>query len=185
MTGLKMITGGIWLGLGANIPGRWGSPREAFDRVIEELQREGLSVVAQSSLYSTPPMGSCRQPRYVNAVIEVRGSFAPASLLRFVKRLERRAGRRMTGRWGPRPLDIDILDFGGRRVGHQRDIRVIGSLQLPHQGLSARGFVLVPLAEAAPVWRHPRTGYRARDILRRHPRLKRGIVPVGELRSLG
>ncbi len=179
-----MIVGGIWLGLGANIRGRWGGPGEAFSKVLDELEREGLSVVARSSLYSTPPMGSCRQPQYVNAVIEVRGSFAPGSLLRFVKRLERRAGRRMTGRWGPRPLDIDILDFGGRRVGHQRDIRVIGRLELPHPGLSARGFVLVPLAEAAPAWRHPRTGYHARDILRRNPRLKRGIVPVGDLRSL-
>ena len=173
---LRMRIGRIWLALGANVGGVWGPPRENLAQATGELERLGLVIVRCSALYWTVPMGPSRQPTYANTVLEVRGSIGPAALLRLVKRLESRAGRRLTRRWGPRPLDIDILDFGGRRVGYGGETRPGGRLQLPHPGLEHRGFVLVPLAEVSPGWRHPRLGHSARDILRRNPRMRRGIV---------
>ena len=123
-------------------------------------------------------MGHVRQPRYHNAVIGVRGSISPAALLRLVKRLERGAGRRLGVRWGPRALDIDILDFGGRIIGHPARETRPGRLILPHPGIQDRGFVLVPLAEAAPHWRHPILGVSAQTLLDRRPALRRGIVAL-------
>lgn len=174
----RMKTGRIWLALGANVRGCWGRPIETLSRAVAELQRCGLVVVARSAFYSTLPMGFRPQPNYINAVLEVRGSLGPGQLLRLAKRLEREAGRRTSWRWGPRPLDIDILDFGGRQMGCAGAQRTAGRLQLPHPGLTQRGFVLVPMAEASPDWRHPRLGRRATDLLRRNPQMKRGIVQV-------
>ena len=170
--------GQIWLALGANALSRHGDAEATFYHTLRELERHNFGIFAQSGTISSPPMGPIRQPSYRNAVIGIRGSIAPAALLRLVKRLERAAGRRLGARWGPRPLDVDILDFGGRIIGHPaRDTR-LGTLILPHPGIPQRGFVLVPLAEAAPQWRHPILGLGAAELLARQPRLARGIVTL-------
>ena len=99
------------------------------------------------------------QPRYLNAVVLVEAYIAPGALLRLLKRIERRAGGRLGARnGGPRPLDIDILDYGGRRIGRPPRRRQRGRLILPHPEMHRRAFVLVPLLEVAPAWRHPRSG---------------------------
>jgi 2-amino-4-hydroxy-6-hydroxymethyldihydropteridine diphosphokinase len=169
----------IWLGFGGNVRGTWGKPIQGFCRAIQALQRAGFAIVARSSLYETVPVGSVRQPKFLNAVVAIRGSVAPAALLRLLKQLERRAGRRATGRWGPRPLDIDILDFGGRITGGPASIRQAGRLVLPHPELARRGFVLVPLAEVAPQWHHPRLAIQAATLIKRRPALRRGVRRIG------
>lgn len=174
-----MRVGMVWLGVGANVSGAWGQPQASLAQLLTEFERSDLRVMARSSLYATSPVGHARQPRFLNAVVGVRTSLGPASLLTKLKRMERGAGRRLGGRWGPRPLDIDILDFGGRRVGVGRDTSRAGRLLLPHPGIPDRGFVLVPLAEAAPAWRHPVFDCTARDLLRRRPHLARGVIRAG------
>ena len=168
----------IWLALGSNSPGPLNAARSLFKHTRNELARQHLTTFAQSTLISTPPMGPVRQLRYHNAVIGVRGSISPAALLRLVKRLERGAGRRPGVRWGPRTLDIDIIDFGGRVIGHPARETSPGRLILPHPGIQNRGFVLVPLAEAAPDWRHPILRLSAKALLARQPWLRRGIVAL-------
>lgn len=171
----KMQTTVIWLGLGGNVPGRWGPPPSAFDRAVAALEEAGLRVVARSALYETAPVGSVRQPDFCNAVVGVRGSITPAALLRLLKRLERRAGRRPNGRWGPRPLDIDILAFRGTMLGRPARKCAPGRLTLPHPELPRRGFVLVPLAEVASHWHHPHLKRSAATLLRSRPQLVRGV----------
>jgi 2-amino-4-hydroxy-6-hydroxymethyldihydropteridine diphosphokinase len=94
---------------------------------------------------------------------------APAALLRTLKRIERRAGRRLGRHWGPRQLDIDVLDFGGRQIGNPHGHRRRGQLQLPHPEMHRRAFVLLPLREVAPSWRHPRLGLTVSALLARLP----------------
>jgi len=121
----------------------------------------------------TTPVGLGRQPAYLNAVVMVEGRMAPTALLRTLKRIERNAGRRLGRHWGPRQLDIDILDFGGRQIGNPRGRRARGQLLLPHPEMHRRAFVLLPLREIAPGWRHPRLGVTASVLLarlRRHER---------------
>jgi 2-amino-4-hydroxy-6-hydroxymethyldihydropteridine diphosphokinase len=129
-----------------------------------------------SSLYLTAPVGLGRQPSYLNAVVLVDAPLAPAALLRTLKRIERSAGRRLGRHWGPRPLDIDILDFGGRQIGSPRLPRRRGELRLPHPEMHRRAFVLLPLREIAPSWRHPRSGLAISALLARlKPRDRAGV----------
>ncbi len=95
------------LALGANIRGRWGEPRESLLRACRELEAAGIRIVRRSDWYITKAVGGGRQPCYVNAVVTACAGIAPGSLLRLVKRIERRAGRRAAPRMSARPLDID------------------------------------------------------------------------------
>jgi 2-amino-4-hydroxy-6-hydroxymethyldihydropteridine diphosphokinase len=155
------------LGLGANIAGHWGSPEATLLRALAALAPAGLEELARSRFYRTRPVGAGRQPDFLNAVVATRARVAPLQLLRRLKALERRAGRRPGRHWGPRPLDIDILDYGGRRLGWPGAPRGRARLILPHPELHRRAFVLVPLAEVAPGWRHPVLGASAAALLRR------------------
>jgi 2-amino-4-hydroxy-6-hydroxymethyldihydropteridine diphosphokinase len=155
----------VLLALGGNTPGRWGGPAETVQRACLELEAAGLRVTRASSLYRTEPVGRGRQPAYLNAAIMVSGSCAPGSLLRLAKQIERRAGRRLRPPMQARPLDIDILDFGGRRLGWPPLRRERGRAILPHPLLHLRTFVLVPLMEIAPHWRHPVFGRQPKALL--------------------
>ncbi len=157
----------LLLALGANATGLWGEPRATMRRALEELNRAGITIVRASNLYSTQPLGPGRQARYLNAVLLTRASMSPGQLLRVVKGIERRAGRRHTRAMAPRALDIDILDHGGRRVGWPPRRRERNRLILPHPELHARAFVLVPLLNVAPAWRHPVLGATAKTLLSR------------------
>lgn len=159
----------ILLGLGSNLAGPWGEPRAILSHALREFTKSGLRILACSSFYSTAPVGLGQQSSYTNAVVMIEGSVAPAALLRFLKRLERRAGRRLGRHWGPRQLDIDILDFGGQRIGQPRGRQRPGQLLLPHPEMHRRAFVLVPLREIAPTWRHPRSGFPVTTLLARLP----------------
>jgi 2-amino-4-hydroxy-6-hydroxymethyldihydropteridine diphosphokinase len=142
------------------------------------LAAAGLEVVASSPAYVTVALGPGRQRPYLNAVLVVRSSLGPAAILRLAKRIERRAGRRLGQHWGPRALDIDLLDHGGRRLGWPARRRERGRLVLPHPEMHARAFVLVPLLDVAPFWRHPVLGLPARTLLAGLPaRHRRGVGP--------
>jgi len=164
---LHVKTVSILLGLGANLAGAWGVPRATLARAVRELSAAGLVVVRSSSLYATAPVGVGRQPRYLNAVVAVEASVAPSELLRIVKRIERGAGRRLGRHWGPRPLDIDVLSHGKLRIGKPLGRRRSGALLLPHPEIHKRAFVLLPLLEIAPSWRHPQLGVGAATLLAR------------------
>src|ERR1700682_6355289 len=96
----------LFLALGGNLRGPWGDPQNAFSRASGEMSRAALRVVRSSRVYTTAPVGPGRQAPYLNAVLLIEANVAPATLLRLLKRIERRAGRRFGLLWGPRCLDI-------------------------------------------------------------------------------
>lgn len=157
----------LLLALGGNIAGSWGAPRATLERAVRELESAGIKIVHRSNLYRTQPLGVGRQPPYLNLIVAAEPGLAPAVLLRLAKRIEQRAGRRLTPPMHSRPLDIDILDYGGRRFGWPPLRRQRGRIILPHPQIYARAFVLVPLCEVAPSWRHPIMGLSARTLLAR------------------
>ncbi len=131
----------VFLGLGSNE----GESRRTLARTIEELDGlEETRVVAYSHLYETAPVGFEEQADFLNLVVEIETGLDPCGLLSSLHRLERDAGRvRTENRWGPRPLDVDILWYDGRTLHLDR-------LELPHPRMTERRFVLEPLAELAP-----------------------------------
>ena len=145
--------------LGSNRAGPWGPPPQTLQRACKELCESGLDLVAASHLYTTAPMGPGLLEAYANAVVIVRGHLPPRALLRRLKAIERRAGSRSAMPWGPRSLDLDIIDYKGRVLNwappslrHSTRRR---RLVLPHASAHLRPFVMAPLAEVAPAWRHP------------------------------
>jgi len=136
---------------------------------LRELARAGVTVEAVSAFYETAAVGRAGQPAYVNAVALIDTHLPPEALLRLLKRIEREAGRRGGSPWGRRTLDIDILDHKGRiehwRGGRPRFARAgARPLVLPHPWIEKRPFVLRPLLDVAPNWRHPVTKRSARAL---------------------
>jgi 2-amino-4-hydroxy-6-hydroxymethyldihydropteridine diphosphokinase len=132
------------LALGGNV----GSVRDTLDRAIAALSDgETVRLIARSSDYRTPPWGVADQPPFVNLCIAVETALAPHALLARAQAVERAFGRQRAGeaRWGPRPLDIDLIAYDDVTLATPE-------LILPHPRWFERAFVLVPLAEIAPDW---------------------------------
>jgi len=156
----------ILIGLGSNVEGPWGSPEDTVRTALERLDGSQTKLVKASRLLSSKPFGPIDQPDYINAAAIITTSLNPERLMRHLHDLELQADRRRTVRWGPRTLDIDLLDYDGlvltgdgETKGHQKP------LLLPHPGIVDRAFVLAPVDEIAPQWRHPLTGKTAGQML--------------------
>ena len=164
--------------------GRHGAPRDVVAAAIHALEDAGLRVDVRSAIRATPAMGGAGRG-FANAAVLVRTEFAPHELLTLLQAIERRFGRRPGKRWGPRVLDLDILlcsREGGSPVRQRKlgsRLRGSTSLVIPHPGLAARAFVLDPLTQIAPRWRHPITGLTIHQL---HARLRRA-KPVDRLAS--
>lgn len=151
----------ILVALGSNRNGPWGNPKETVARALQMLNRGGLKLKRASRLLQSSPFGRFDQPAFVNAVAEIETAMDPAALMQKLHNIERMAGRRRTIRWGPRTLDLDLLDYHGLvRLEPSRPI-------LPHPGIKVRIFVLAPILEIAPRWRHPVSKDGVRTMLRR------------------
>jgi 2-amino-4-hydroxy-6-hydroxymethyldihydropteridine diphosphokinase len=131
-----------YLGLGSNL----GDRAAHLQFAVEGLADRAGRVVAISPVYETDPVGGPPQPEFLNAVVAVETVLSPRELLGVAKALEAAAGREPPEpgkRWGPRPLDIDVLMVGDERVDEP-------DLVVPHPRIHQRAFVLAPLADVAP-----------------------------------
>jgi 2-amino-4-hydroxy-6-hydroxymethyldihydropteridine diphosphokinase len=155
----------ILIGLGSNVTGPWGTPGGTLARAMGELDRLPVRLERASSIISTEPWGKADQPVYANAVARVRTSMQPLALLAHLRALERRAGRERRERWGARTLDLDILDYNGVVLNDHAGQSTDAELVLPHPSMHERAFVLEPIAEIAPRWRHPVLRKTARQLL--------------------
>jgi 2-amino-4-hydroxy-6-hydroxymethyldihydropteridine diphosphokinase len=143
-----------FLGLGSNVGDREAHLREA----VKLLESDEVRVLRRSSLYETAPQEMLDQPWFLNAVVQVETTLFPMQLLARVRQIERDMGRRRVTPKGPRNIDIDILFYG-------RVVMATAELEVPHPRIAQRRFVLDPLAEIAPDFRHPMTGKTAHEML--------------------
>jgi 2-amino-4-hydroxy-6-hydroxymethyldihydropteridine diphosphokinase len=138
----------VLIALGSNRRhGQHGRPESVIAAALAAMAACGLEVAAQSRIHQTAPLGPGGR-RFANAAAAVRTNLPLANVLTLIKTIERDFGRRGGQRWGDRVLDLDIIGAG-------RTILSGGSLQVPHPRMAGRRFVLDPLAEIAPDWRHP------------------------------
>ena len=143
----------VLIGLGANLQHPChGGPRATLEAALARLEAPGLRIRARSRWYRSAPVPASDQPWFVNGVAALDTALEPAALLAQLHAVEADFGRRRGRRNAARTLDLDLLDYRGRvsPPGAQPE--------LPHPRMAGRAFVLLPLAEVAPGWRHPVSG---------------------------
>jgi 2-amino-4-hydroxy-6-hydroxymethyldihydropteridine diphosphokinase len=142
----------ILVALGANVAGPAGPPRAQLEAALAELERGGIAVLRHSRFYRSPAWPDPADPPFVNAVAEIATALPPAALMGVLHAIEEGLGRRRSRANAPRPIDLDLLDYDGIVC-----LEGTGPF-LPHPRLAERAFVLRPLADVAPGWRHPVSG---------------------------
>jgi 2-amino-4-hydroxy-6-hydroxymethyldihydropteridine diphosphokinase len=157
----------ILIALGSNLPSRAGGSSQTLRAALAELAQNGVVPAQISAFYATPAWPDPADPSYVNAVAQVETILAPDALMARLHAVERKFGRERGLRNAPRTLDLDLLDYDGRIEG--------GPPVLPHPRIESRGFVLVPLADVAPSWKHPVSGRNVPALLGALPETERKI----------
>lgn len=158
------------IALGANAPAPQGDPASSLRAAMAEIAALGQDA-RSSRLWRSPAFPAGSGPDFVNAAMALDTPLSARGLLDALHGIEARFGRERQRRWGPRSLDLDLLAHGESVLpdpagwARWRDLPLARQMHdtpeeliLPHPRLQDRGFVLVPLAEVAPDWRHPVTG---------------------------
>ena len=148
-----------FIGLGSNLGDREANLRAALEHLARTPE---TAVVRASSLYDTEPVGVEEQPHFLNAVAQLETQLTPQQLLWNLMLIERRLGRVRTQRWGPRPIDLDLLFYDDRTIAEP-------DLTVPHPEAHRRAFVLMPLLELDPDFVHPTTGESIKKMIKRLP----------------
>lgn len=155
----------IIIGLGANLPHpQYGPPEATLEAALEALENRGVRIVDRSAWYESPPYPPSLglQPWYVNGAAAVATDFGPDRLLQVMHEVEWSFGRVRIERWAPRWIDLDLIAYGNLTTPVTGEP---GHAALPHPRLAERAFVLLPLAEIAPDWRHPATGASVAEMI--------------------
>ena len=155
----------LYIGLGANLPHpHFGSPRSTLEYVLTVFPDRGLRVLARSPWYESAPVPASDQPWYVNGVVRVATALSPREVLLQLHGIEAELGRQRVELNEARSVDLDIIAFGNMILNGPNPPIV------PHPRMAQRAFVLLPLADLAPDWRHPATGQRIGELIARLPR---------------
>lgn len=158
----------FFIALGANLPSGEGSPTQTVRAALEKLDQTGITVSAVSALYQTPCFPAGAGPDYLNAAAHLRSALSPGDMLARLHIVEAHFGRDRKERWGTRTIDLDLIACGDmvlpdletfehwhRLPSESQRTTAPDTLILPHPRLQDRAFVLVPLMDIAPQWRHP------------------------------
>ena len=139
----------ILIGIGGNLESaQFGPPCDTLTAALAALKEKRIRILTRSGWYRTEPVPRSDQPWFVNAVVSLATELGAKDLLNALQATERQFGRVRGELNAPRILDLDILDYQG-------EVMDTTSLVLPHPRLDERRFVLIPIAEIAPDWRHP------------------------------
>jgi 2-amino-4-hydroxy-6-hydroxymethyldihydropteridine diphosphokinase len=147
----------VIIALGGNLPSLFGAPRDTLASAVRSLPAEGLPVISMSGWWRSTAWPDSSDPEYINAVVLVETTLDPTGVLAALHRIEASHGRTRSVSNAPRTLDLDLIAHGLTQVRTPE-------LWLPHPRAADRLFVMGPLAEIAPQWRHPVDGRCAAEL---------------------
>ncbi|MGV6811226.1 MAG: 2-amino-4-hydroxy-6-hydroxymethyldihydropteridine diphosphokinase [Brevirhabdus sp.] len=167
----------VLVALGSNVTSHAGGPVETVRAAIEELGAEGLPTERISRIFRTPAFPAGSGPDFANAVVALNTVFSAAEVLERLHKIEAGFARDRARRWAPRTLDLDLIAFADAVLpdqetfeawfnldGDRQRVEAPDRLIVPHPRMHERGFVLLPLCDVAPDWRHPFLGQTARQL---------------------
>ena len=144
----------ILLGLGSNLSSSFGDRFKNIDLAISYLKEQGIKIKKKSNFYETPSYPNKENPKFINIVIEVETHLLPDDLASILIFIEEKLERKRLKKNDPRTCDIDIIDYNDQILNFKyKNLKFI----VPHKKLIHRNFVLFPLQEVFPEWRHPKT----------------------------
>jgi 2-amino-4-hydroxy-6-hydroxymethyldihydropteridine diphosphokinase len=177
------------LSVGSNVTSIYGDPRETVVLAAKRLRETGAVILKESPIYRTPAFPPGSGPDFANAAWAIETEDAPDAVLKGLHRLEASLGRTRSKRWEPRVIDIDLLAYGDRIVPDagtvkrwldlplaEQQVATPDEILLPHPRMHERAFVLVPLSDIAPQWRHPLLGVTVQEM--------REALPVADLTGI-
>lgn len=158
--GNRDLADAVIVALGTNDKGKFATCEKGLEAALLQLQQAGIKIVVRSSWWQSMAWPDPADPPFLNGVVVVETALDPKALMGVLSRIENDLGRVRSRRNAPRTLDLDLIAYG--RISGDLD-----GLYLPHPRASERLFVMGPLAEIAPEWRHPDNGETARDLAAR------------------
>ena len=144
----------IFIGIGSNLESNFGDRFTNIDLAIKYLENENLKVVKKSSYYETPSYPDIKKPKFINVVISINTDITLKDLVAITVKIEEKLERKRNTKNDPRTCDIDIIDFNKKIL--ERSFKNF-NFQVPHKSMKYRNFVLYPLHEIDPHWKHPET----------------------------
>jgi len=156
----------IILSLGSNLSSKIGNRFDNLIYALKSLESFGILIIKKSSFYETPSYPDRKKPKFINIVISAKTDLKPLNLMSVLLDIEKKLGRSRTKKNDPRTCDIDIIDYNGEilNLDYQNT-----NLQIPHNQLTLRNFVLFPLEEILPNWKHPKTNEFVSALIKKLP----------------
>jgi len=142
----------ILLALGSNLASSFGDRYDNIDHAITELSKLNFKIVKRSSFYETPSYPNINNPSFINVVIHVEAKLTPQKLASSIIKIEELLERKRFKKNDPRTCDIDIIDYNNEVLNFKFDNL---DFDVPHKKLIYRNFVLFPIKEIIPDWKHP------------------------------
>ena len=156
----------VYLGVGSNL----GIRKENIEKAKFQLKKNNINLISVSKFYETPSWPNPKYPKYLNIIIKIACCHDPLSLLNICKKIEINLGRKKTKKNSPRICDIDIIDYNGMKIN------IISKLNLPHEKMHKRNFVLIPLFEIEKNWKHPSKKLDIRTLI--------SLLPMDDITSI-
>jgi len=157
----------ILLGLGSNLSSSYGNRFKNIDLAVYALNGYGIQVKKKSSYYETPSYPDKNNPKFINIIVDVETDLPPEDLASVLIFIEKSLQRERNKKNEPRTCDIDIIDYNNEIINFKyKDL----DFMVPHQKLIYRNFVLFPLQEIYPDWKHPKTKEPIADIIENLPK---------------
>ncbi len=144
----------IILSLGSNLSSKFGNRFDNLQKAINCLINEGIIIIKQSSFYETPSYPDPKNPKFINMTVSIQSNLSAEKLMLLLISIEEKLERKRFKKNAPRTCDIDIIDFENKILNLSFNNL---NLTIPHKDLTLRNFVLFPLKEISPNWKHPKT----------------------------
>lgn len=163
----------ILLGIGSNLSSSFGDRFENIDLAISYLEAYKIKLIKKSSFYESLSYPDKKKPKFINVVIEASTYLPPTDLASVIIFIENKLERKRNKKNDPRTCDIDIIDYNGQTINFKYNAL---DFTVPHKNLSYRNFVLFPLNEISPNWKHPGTKEKISDLIEKFPEEDRNSI---------